>query len=77
MTGLPQANGREVIRALEKAGFFVKRHRGSHAVVVHKHDLMRRAIVPVHGSKDVKPGTLRAILRGAHLTVEEFKELLK
>ncbi|GFP43716.1 hypothetical protein HKBW3C_02845, partial [Candidatus Hakubella thermalkaliphila] len=26
--------------------------------------------------KDVKPGTLRAILRGAHLTVEEFKELL-
>ncbi|GFP21155.1 hypothetical protein HKBW3S06_00381, partial [Candidatus Hakubella thermalkaliphila] len=29
------------------------------------------------GSKDVKPGTLRAILRGAHLTVKEFKELLR
>ena len=74
---LPQVSGRHVIRALEKAGFIVRRQKGSHAILVHSKDLSRRAIVPVHGSKDIKPGTLRAILKGANLTIEEFKELLK
>lgn len=32
------------------------------------------AVVPLH--KEVKPGTLRAIIRQAGLTVDEFVELL-
>jgi hypothetical protein len=32
--------------------------------------------VPCHSSRDLKPGTLRAIIRQAGLTVEEFTELL-
>ncbi|MFA7255189.1 MAG: type II toxin-antitoxin system HicA family toxin [Candidatus Omnitrophota bacterium] len=53
------------------------RQSGSHAVLRHHTDLNRRAIVPVHGSKTVKPGTLRAILRGARIAPEEFTDLLK
>ena len=74
---LPQASGRETIRALEKVGFVLRRQKGSHAVLVHSTDLNRRAVVPVHGSKSLKHGTLRGILKGAGITVEEFIALLK
>ena len=77
MTELPQVSGQRVIRALEKAGFVVRRQRGSHAVIVHSSDLSRRAVVPLHGAKPVKTGTLRAILKGAGVSPEEFKNLLR
>ncbi|HQZ14070.1 MULTISPECIES: type II toxin-antitoxin system HicA family toxin [Bradyrhizobium] len=32
--------------------------------------------VPVHAGRDLKPGTLRSIIRQTGLTVEEFTELL-
>ena len=76
MKALPQVPGHRVVRALEKAGFIVKRQTGSHVILRHKTDLKRRAVIPLHGSKPVKPGTLRAILKGAGLTTEELNELL-
>jgi predicted RNA binding protein YcfA (HicA-like mRNA interferase family) len=30
----------------------------------------------VHGNRDLKPGTLRAIIRQAGFTVDEFRDLL-
>lgn len=77
MTKLPRISGKEVIRALEKHGFFIKRQSGSHIIMRHQTDLARRCVIPVHGSKIVKPGTLQSILRGAGLSVEEFAKLLK
>ncbi len=38
-------------------------------------DLTRRATVPIHGARSIRPGTLRAVLRGARLTVDELKGL--
>jgi predicted RNA binding protein YcfA (HicA-like mRNA interferase family) len=32
--------------------------------------------VPVHGSKPIRPGTLRSLIRDAGITVERFIELL-
>ena len=46
-------------------------------MLVHSTDLSRRAVVPLHGSKPVKPGTLRAILKGADISAEDFMRLLK
>ena len=77
MSYLPQVSGPRVIRALQKAGFVLLRQSGSHTILRHQVDLSRRAIVPVHGSKSVKPGTLRAILRGAKISIEDFVSLLK
>jgi predicted RNA binding protein YcfA (HicA-like mRNA interferase family) len=74
---LPQIPGQRVVRALEKAGFVTRRQRGSHVLMTHSQDLSRRVVIPLHGSKPVKPGTLRAILKGTGISVEEFKELLK
>jgi predicted RNA binding protein YcfA (HicA-like mRNA interferase family) len=75
--GLPIVSGSRVVRALTRAGFVLDRIVGSHHVLAHPNDPTRRTVtVPVHSARDLKPGTLRAIIRQAGLTIEEFKELL-
>ncbi len=65
----------EVVRALEKAGFVVKRQTGSH-LVLFKVGLLRPVTVPMHRG-DLPSGTQRAIIRQAGLSVSEFLDLLK
>jgi predicted RNA binding protein YcfA (HicA-like mRNA interferase family) len=36
-----------------------------------------RVVIPVHPGRDVKPGLIRAIIKEAGLTREEFFKLLK
>lgn len=74
--GLPTVNARQVLAALRRAGFVVDRVVGSHHVLAHPDDPRRAVTVPFHGSKDLKAGTLRSIIRQAGLTVEEFRELV-
>jgi predicted RNA binding protein YcfA (HicA-like mRNA interferase family) len=74
--GLPTVKGREVVRALQRAGFFIDRVVGSHHMMVHRDDHRHTVTVPVHGARDIKTGTLRSIIRQAGLTVEEFRDLL-
>jgi len=45
-------------------------------MLIHNEDPSRVAVVPVHRGASLPPGTLRAILRGARLTVEQLRELL-
>jgi len=61
---------------LSKAGFGVDHQTGSHLTLMHP-DTNRRAVVPRHGGRDLRPGTLRSIIRDAGLTVEEFRRLLR
>jgi len=72
---LPRVTGREVVRALERAGFVFDRQRGAHVILVHP-QRCRRVSVPVHAGQIVKPGTLKGILDDAGLSVEEFIQLL-
>jgi predicted RNA binding protein YcfA (HicA-like mRNA interferase family) len=74
MTRLPRVKGREVVRALERAGFSVERTRGSHVFL--KHSDGRATAVPVHSGETLGPGLLRAILRDAELTIEQLIGLL-
>ncbi|MBV8601372.1 MAG: type II toxin-antitoxin system HicA family toxin [Candidatus Eremiobacteraeota bacterium] len=60
-----------MVRILQRAGFRELRQRGSHSIFGKGH---RRAIVPLHGG-DLKPGTLRAILEAAELSVEDLHRL--
>ena len=69
-------SGRDVVRALEHAGFVLKRIRGSHHILVHPDDKTRRTIVPVHGRTSLKRGTLHGILKQAKLTEDELRALL-
>ena len=72
---LPALRPREVIRALERAGFFVARSSGSHRLVKHPDHPERSVTIAVHAT-DLKLGTLRSIIKQAGFTVEEFLELL-
>jgi predicted RNA binding protein YcfA (HicA-like mRNA interferase family) len=74
VSALPRVSGREVVHALRKVGYEFDHQRGSHIVVRHVDPPHRRITVPDH--KEVAKGTLRAILRQAGLSVDEFKRLL-
>ena len=74
MSALPAVSGREVVKALEKIGYLFDRQRGSHMILRQQSPPHRRLTVPDH--KEVAKGTLRAIIRQAGLTVEEFNVLL-
>jgi predicted RNA binding protein YcfA (HicA-like mRNA interferase family) len=73
---LPVVSGKNVVRALTRAGFVVERIVGSHHVMTFPGDPTRTVTVPVHASRDLKPGTLRSIIRQAGMSVEEFSDLL-
>lgn len=75
MGRLPSLTALKVIRALKRAGFIEDRQRGSHLVLIHS-DTHARTVVPVHAGRSIKEPLLRAILRDADLTVDEFLELL-
>jgi len=73
---LPSLKAREVIRALERADFIVSRTSGSHCRLIHATNPARKVTVPLHGSTDLKRGTLRAIITQAGMTVAEFMTFL-
>ncbi len=74
MSRLPRSlSGNEVVRALRRAGFYLKRQKGSH-IVLRRDDPFAQVVVPAHRSLDT--GTLASIPNGAGLTAEEFSELL-
>ncbi len=69
---LPAVKPKQVIKALERDGFSIRRVSGSH-YMLKKENL--RATVPYH-NRDLKPGTLKSIIEQAGLTVGEFLDLL-
>ena len=72
MPRLPALTSREIIRVLERAGFFFRRQKGSHQIFVKDY---RRVTVPYH-NKDVRVGTLRHIIKQSGLTTQQFLDLL-
>ncbi len=73
MNELPRISGRECVAALERAGFQQVRQQSSH-IVMRRNTPFAQVVVPDHHELD--RGTLRAIIRRANLTVEEFRALL-
>jgi predicted RNA binding protein YcfA (HicA-like mRNA interferase family) len=71
---LPRVSGREVVKALLKVGYEQDRQRGSHIILRQVASPHLRIVVPDHN--EVAKGTLRAIIRQAGLTVDEFRSLL-
>ena len=66
--------GKELIRALKKAGFMVIRTQGSHHRLRHADG--RVTTVPVHAGETIGPGLLSQILHDCELTHEQLERLL-
>jgi predicted RNA binding protein YcfA (HicA-like mRNA interferase family) len=69
MPALPLLRPREVVRAFERLGWRVARHRGCH-IVMTKAGASVTLSIPDH--PQVARGTLRTLIAKAGLTVEEF-----
>ncbi|MFQ6136861.1 MAG: type II toxin-antitoxin system HicA family toxin [Candidatus Hydrothermarchaeales archaeon] len=72
---LPLVSGRKVIKALTKVGFQIVGRKGSHVRLKKKDGKTLITVVPDH--KELEKGTLKAILRQANISVEEFLKLLE
>lgn len=73
MSMLPSISGRECVKALQKAGFYLKRQEGSH-MILRRDNPFTQLVVPNH--KELDRGTLRAIIRQSGLSVDEFVKLM-
>ena len=65
---------REMTALLERLGFRAARQRGSHLRLEHPDG--RRTTVSLH-ARDLGLGVIRAILRDAEITVDEYERLRK
>ena len=72
MSRLPSWPYKDVVSALENAGYLIIRQRGSHIRMAH----IKKYSVTVPANNPVARGTLRKILRDANISVEEFINLL-
>jgi predicted RNA binding protein YcfA (HicA-like mRNA interferase family) len=68
---LPVLSGKDIVKALSKKGFVLRRQTGSHIIMK-----AGRIQVVIPNHYEVDRGTLRSIIRRSGLSVEQFMELL-
>lgn len=71
---LPLLKPAELIKALEKAGFYIVRQSGSH-VIMYKHGLPRPISIPKH-SGELKKNLQAKIIKEAGFSASELKKFL-
>ena len=74
MSKLANISGKEAAKAFKRAGWQVAGQVGSHLVLV-KPNIRVNLSIPMH--KELSIGTLRALIKAAGLTVDDFLALLK
>ena len=74
-SSLPTLKPRKVLKALQRAGFYIHHQTGSHIVLRHPSHGSKRIVLPYH-NKDLKRETLQGILKQAGLSVKEFLKYL-
>ena len=73
MGKLANISGKEAAKAFQKAGWQSVGQVGSHLVMI-RPGIRVNLSIPQH--KELSVGTLRALIRNAGLTVDEFLDLL-
>lgn len=71
MTKVPVLSGKEVVKSLQRAGYYVRDQKGSHIHL--RHPIRNPLTIPNH--KEIARGTLRQIIKDSGFTVEEFLKL--
>lgn len=67
----PVCNAIEVVRVLRRHGFAMVSQKGSHQKWRHANG--RQVIVAMHGNKPIPIGTLKSIIEGSGLPVDDFR----
>mgnify|MGYP001567047912 CR=1 FL=1 len=74
MPKLPVVRAKNLIKALEKIGFYKVRQSGSHVFLTHRDG--RCTTVPIHSNRDIPNGTLRGILNDLKISKDEILSIL-
>jgi predicted RNA binding protein YcfA (HicA-like mRNA interferase family) len=69
---VPVLSGNQVIKAFSKVGYYIHDRKESHIHL--RHSIKRPLTIP--NPNEISRGTLRAIIREAGLTPDEFMDLL-
>jgi predicted RNA binding protein YcfA (HicA-like mRNA interferase family) len=72
---LPRLTVAELVRALSRGGWELKRQGSRHQILTHR-ERGGRVTIPRHPSQTLKPRTLQSILDQAGLSVEQLRGLL-
>lgn len=73
---LPVLKPKDVLKILERLGFYKFRQKGSHLIMVKDDNRVYQPVIPIH-CKKLKKGTLLSIIRQSGLTKTEFLRLRK
>jgi len=73
----PRVSGKEIERALLRAGWYLHHSRGSHFYYRHADHPGKQVTVTIHAGEIVPQKTLKSILEQAGLSLERFMELLE
>jgi len=72
MSKLPLLSGKQVIKILQKIGYYIRDQKGSHIHL--RHPIRPPLTIPNH--REVARGTLREIIKQAGLSNDEFQKLI-
>lgn len=74
MSRLPRLRGRDLLAALQRAGFAVVRVKGSHHFL--RHPDKRATVIPVHSGETIGPGLLNKILKDVDMHPDDLAKWL-
>ena len=72
---LPALKPAKVLRALQRAGFYIHHIKGSHYYLKHPDKPALRVTLPFHNA-DLKHRTLTSIVEQSGFSIEEFLNIL-
>jgi predicted RNA binding protein YcfA (HicA-like mRNA interferase family) len=67
----PVCSANDVVRVLRRHGFLLVSQKGSHQKWRHPNG--RQVIVAMHGNKPIPIGTLKSIIEGSGLAIDDFR----
>lgn len=73
---IPPIKPKEMIKILEKLGYYKFRQKGSHVIMVKADNVVFQPVIPIH-NQELKRGTVFSIIRQTGLTKEEFLKIRK
>jgi len=76
MSSLPTLSANEIVKALVRKGFEVKRQSGSHIILVRQNPLPKRTVV-IPSYSEIAKGTLLSIIRQTGINRDDFFKMFE
>jgi predicted RNA binding protein YcfA (HicA-like mRNA interferase family) len=73
---IPRITGKQVEKAILRAGWYLHHSRGSHFYYRHPEHPGKQITIPIHVGEIIPQKTLKSILEQADLASDEFMKLL-